>query len=211
MFIKHYTSDIDLIDKEFSLAENHLYYFYSTIAAMEKYVETYKEDSISEIREDDISEKIISDFIKDIDDDFNTVAALSNLHGIFKYVNNIMKTAKKGERVKTANTIKKILENLHEVYGIIGLFKQEPKDFVQSDLLQQVTSAHFLILPILQKTNTILRVNSFLLFPLFQVLSSSEYDLRTSGFLLFLLEYQGPLQYPKRFDFQNKSESAPHA
>jgi len=130
MFIKHYTSDIDLIDKEFSLAENHLYYFYSTIAAMEKYVETYKEDSISEIREDDISEKIISDFIKDMDDDFNTVAALSNLHGIFKYVNNIMKTAKKGERAKTANTISKILESIHEVYGIIGLFGQNPEEFI---------------------------------------------------------------------------------
>jgi len=130
MFLKHYTSDIDLLDKDFSLAESHLYYFYSTINAMEKYIEDFKDETILELREDDISEKIISDFINDMDDDFNTVAAISNLHGIFKYVNNIMKTAKKGERVKTANTIKKILENLHEVYGIIGLFKQEPKDFI---------------------------------------------------------------------------------
>lgn len=127
---KHYTSDIDLLDRDFSLAESHMYYFYSTIDAMEKYVEAFKDDSSTESREDDISAKIISDFIKDMDDDFNTAAAISNLHGIFKYVNNIIKTAKKGERVKTANTIANILQSLHEVYGVIGLFGQKPEEFI---------------------------------------------------------------------------------
>jgi len=130
MFLKHYTSDIDLLDKDFSLAESHLYYFYTTISAMEKYIKDYKNDAILDIREDDISEKIVSDFVEDMDDDFNTVAAISNLHSIFKYVNNIIKTAKKGDRVKTANTIQKILKNLQEVYGIIGLFKQNPQEFI---------------------------------------------------------------------------------
>ena len=131
MFSKHYTSDIDLLDGEFNLAESHMYYFYSTIDAMEKYIKTFKNESISEdVREDDISDKIISDFIEDMDDDFNTAAALSNLHSIFKYVNNIMKTAKKGDRVNTANTLVKILNNLHEVYGVIGMFKQNPEDFI---------------------------------------------------------------------------------
>ena len=41
-----------------------------------------------------------------------------------------MKTAKKGDRVNTANTISKILESLYEVYGIIGLFKQNPEQFI---------------------------------------------------------------------------------
>lgn len=131
MFSKHYTSDIDLLDGEFNLAESHMYYFYSTIDAMEKYIKTFKNESIGEdVREDDISDKIISDFIEDMDDDFNTAAALSNLHSIFKYVNNIMKTAKKVERVNTANTLVKILNNLHEVYGVIGMFEQNPEDFM---------------------------------------------------------------------------------
>lgn len=130
MFSKHYTSDIDLLDGEFNLAESHMYYFYSTIAAMENYVEAFKSESTSAVREDDISAKIISDFIRDMDDDFNTAAAISNLHGIFKYVNNIMKTAKKGNRANTANTIVKILESLYEVYGVIGLFGQNPEEFI---------------------------------------------------------------------------------
>ncbi len=130
MFSKHYTSDIDLIDSEFALAESHLYYFYSTIIAMENYIKNFKNESIKDKRDDDISEKIISDFIENMDDDFNTVVAISNLYSIFKYVNNIMKIAKKDEKAKTVNTIEKIIENLHEVYGILGLFSQNAEQFV---------------------------------------------------------------------------------
>lgn len=130
MFSKHYTSDMDLLDGDFALAESHMYYFYSTIAAMEKYIASFKDDSNTAIREDDISAKVISDFIRDMDDDFNTAAALSNLHGIFKYVNNVMKTAKKGNRVNTANTLINILKNLREVFGVIGMFGQNPEEFV---------------------------------------------------------------------------------
>lgn len=130
MFSKHYTSDMDLLDGDFSLAESHMYYFYSTIAAMERYIVSFKDDSITAIREDDISDKVISDFIQDMDDDFNTAAALSNLHGIFKYANNVMKTAKKDNRVNTANTLINILKNLREVFGVIGMFSQNPEEFV---------------------------------------------------------------------------------
>ena len=130
MFSKHYTSDIDLTDSEFSLAENHMYYFYSTIKAMEEYIKNYKDENITDLREDDISPKIISEFIQDMDDDFNTVAAISKLYGIFKYANNVMKTAKKNDRSKTANTIEKILKNIHEVYGIIGLLEQNPDNII---------------------------------------------------------------------------------
>lgn len=130
MFSKHYTSDIDLIDSEFALAESHMYYFYSTIKAMEEYIKNYKDENITDLREDDVSEKIISDFIQDMDDDFNTVAAISKLYGIFKYANNVMKTAKKNDRVKTANTIENILKNTHEVYSVIGLLEQNPDNII---------------------------------------------------------------------------------
>ncbi len=130
MLSKHYTSDIDLIDEEFNLAESHMYYFYSTIIAMQEYINIHKNDSCAEIRDDDISQKIISDFITSMDDDFNAALAISKLHSIFKYVNNAIKTAKKNEREKTANTFSKILESIHEVYGVLGMFKQKPEDFV---------------------------------------------------------------------------------
>jgi len=130
MLSRHYTTDMDLLDGDFTLSESHMYYFYSTIAAMEQYIKNFKDDSVTETRDDDISEKIISDFIEDMDDDFNSAAAISNLHAIFKYANNIMKTANKGNRLNTANTLINILDSLHEVYGIIGLFGQNPEEFV---------------------------------------------------------------------------------
>ena len=107
-----------------------MYYFYSTIKAMKEYIKNFKDENIEALREDDISENIISDFIQDMDDDFNTVAAISKLYGIFKYANNVMKTAKKNDRAKTANTIEKILKNIHEVYGIIGLLEQNPDNII---------------------------------------------------------------------------------
>ena len=127
---KHYTSDIDLQDREFSIAEKHIYYFYSTIINMQEYIKNLKDESIDRLRDDDISENIISEFIEVMDDDFNTVSAISKLHGIFKYANNIMKTAKKENKAYTANTLERILKNLHKVYGIIGLLNQNPEEYI---------------------------------------------------------------------------------
>ena len=131
MFSKHYTSDIDLLDGDFNLSEKHLYYFYSTMKDMLKYVQDFQNPAIDSLREDDISENIISYFIENMHDDFNTAAAIANLHSIFKYANNIMKTSKKEERAITANTINKILKNLHEIYGVIGLLSQNPDEFMK--------------------------------------------------------------------------------
>ena len=75
-----------------------------------------------------------------MDDDFNSAAALSNLHSIFKYVNVIMKNAKKNNREKTANTLAKILSNVKEVYGILGLFEQEPEKFLTEMKQKYVTN-----------------------------------------------------------------------
>ncbi len=42
---KHYASDMDLLDGDFSLAESHMYYFYSTLMAMERYINSFKKES----------------------------------------------------------------------------------------------------------------------------------------------------------------------
>lgn len=130
MFSKHYTSDMDLLDNDFSLAEKHMYYFYNVIKAIENFVSQYGGSVDGESVDGDISGNIIPKFIEVMDDDFNTSAAISELYGIFKYANNLMKTAKKANRVKVANTVAKILANVKEVYGILGLFVQDPDDFI---------------------------------------------------------------------------------
>ena len=71
------------------------------------------------------------DFIRVMDDDFNTSAAIAQLHIYFKYINNLMKIAKKNNRQQIANTLTKILDEVEEIYGILGFFKQEPEKFIE--------------------------------------------------------------------------------
>ena len=127
---KHYTSDIDLHDSDFQLAEGHMYYFYSTIKAMEDFISSNGGDATSEILEDEIPNTIISKFIEVMDDDFNSAVAIANLHTIFKYANNLMKSAKKANKQIVANTLAKALKDLKSVYKILGFFEQEPERFL---------------------------------------------------------------------------------
>ena len=132
MFSKHYASDMDILDSDYQLTEGHLYYFYSTIKEMKKFINQYEGNAQGDTLEDDISNDIVPNFINVMDDDFNTAAAISYLYGIFKYVNNIMKSAKKNTRQQTANTLAKIFENVKETYGtVLGLFNQEPDEFIK--------------------------------------------------------------------------------
>lgn len=130
IFSKHYTSDMDIQDSDFQLAESHLYYFYSTIKEMINFIKENNGDSNSEILNDDVPNTIITKFVEAMDDDFNSVAAIANLYNIFKYSNNIIKTAKKSNKQIIANTLSKIIKDLNEVYIILGLFEQEPEDFI---------------------------------------------------------------------------------
>lgn len=130
MFSKHYSSDIDILDNDYTLAESQMYYFYNTIKAMEDFINQYNGDAVGEKLEDDISSKIKEDFINVMDDDFNTPAAIANLHAIFKYANGILKTVKKDNRQKTANTLKAILDEVKDAYKVIGFFTQEPEKFI---------------------------------------------------------------------------------
>lgn len=130
MFSKHYSSDIDILDNDYTLAESQMYYFYNTIKAMEDFINQYNGDAVGEKLEDDISSKIKEDFVNVMDDDFNTPAAIANLHAIFKYANGILKAVKKDNRQKTANTLKAILDEVKDAYKVIGFFTQEPEKFI---------------------------------------------------------------------------------
>ena len=132
MLSKHYGSDVDILDEDYTLAEKHLYYFYNTIEKMNEFISQYEGNAKGEKVQDDISNTIKEKFIEAMDDDFNTTSALANLHAIFKYVNNLIKIANKGNRAQVANTLAKILEEVKEAYSILGLFEQNPEEFAKS-------------------------------------------------------------------------------
>lgn len=128
MFSKHYGSDVDLSDNDYSLAENHLNYFYTSIKEMNKYI---KDNLVKEYDvKDDIADSIIPKFVENMDEDFNTTASIANLYNIFKYANNIMKTSKDKTKEDIANILRNILKNVHEVYSVLGLFDQNPDEYI---------------------------------------------------------------------------------
>ena len=129
MLSKHYGSDVDILDEDYTLAEKHLNYFYNTISKMNEFISQYEGNAEGEKVQDDISNTVKEKFIEVMDDDFNTTAALANLYGIFKYVNNAIKTSNKGNRKQVANTLAKILEEVKEAYGVLGLLEQNPEEF----------------------------------------------------------------------------------
>lgn len=126
---KHYTSDIDILDNDFTIAEKHLYYFYNTIKDAKEYILKYK-DNTEKLLNDDITQSIKDKFITAMDDDFNTTIAISELYTIFKYINLKMKESNKANRNQTANTLANILDTLKELYEILGLFTQNEVSFI---------------------------------------------------------------------------------
>ena len=127
---KHYTSDIDIKDEDFDIAEKHLYYFYNTLNDAEKFISMYSKYQEKNVLEDDISIQIKDRFINAMDDDFNTAIVISELFNIFKYINLKIKNSNKDNRAIIANTLKNIVKISIELYNLIGLFTQTPIEFI---------------------------------------------------------------------------------
>ena len=108
-----YHTDINITEKLFQDAEKHLYNFYKVLLlAKEKFGEFSGNDS-----------KVEEDFDEAMRDDLNTSKAIS-------YLFNIFKEAKE----KIAKNDKIVIATLNSVitaYSLLGLFKEEPKVFVE--------------------------------------------------------------------------------
>lgn len=129
---KHYATDMDIHDSDYKIAEEHMYYFYSTIKKMNEFIMANAGDANGEKLDNETLKTIVPKFIEVMDDDFNSALAISNLHIIFRDINNMMKTANKANIQIVANTLAKALEDIKSVYKILGFFEQEPDEFISN-------------------------------------------------------------------------------
>ena len=125
---KNYSSDIDLGEKEFILAEQHLYYFYNTMNSINKFLE--KNIEMEQIQ-DEVADNIKNNFIEAMNDDFNTPVVIANLFAICKYVNTLLKNGKMPVNEK-AYILNKIRNEVIECYNVIGLFKENVEELINS-------------------------------------------------------------------------------
>ena len=123
---KNYSSDIDLGESEFALAEQHLYYFYNTINKINKFLEQNKE--MKEVA-NEVADGIEEKFIEAMNDDFNTPVAIANLFTDFKFVNNILKDSKVPNDEK-AYILNKLKTEIVRCYNIIGIFKENVEELI---------------------------------------------------------------------------------
>ena len=123
---KSYASDIDLGESEFALAEKHLYYFYNTINAIDKFLAQNTE--MKEVS-NEVADGIETKFREAMDDDFNTPVAVAELFADFKYVNNLLKDNKVSADEK-AYILNKIKTEIVRCYNVIGLFKEDVQGLI---------------------------------------------------------------------------------
>jgi cysteinyl-tRNA synthetase len=129
MLEKHYSTDIDLNEKVFSLAEKQLYYIYNTLAKINAFSSMYGNDASGRVIDKSVAENIEKNFTASMDDDFNTAAAISDLFYICRYVNTLM-VSKKYLKEDILATLTQIKEKLVQQFSIIGLLRESPEEFV---------------------------------------------------------------------------------
>ncbi|MDD4066927.1 MAG: cysteine--tRNA ligase [Clostridia bacterium] len=122
MLSKHYSTPLDLNDKEFAVSEMNLYYFYNTFKAIDE----LKDVVLKDYENNEVFKSINANFIKSMDDDFNTASAISELFQTFKYLNTLIKEN------KDLNILKAIKNEIIRVYSVIGLLQEDPARFVLS-------------------------------------------------------------------------------
>lgn len=123
---KSYSSDIDLGESEFALAEKHLYYFYNTMNAIDKFLALNTE--MKEVA-NEVADGIEAKFREAMDDDFNTPVAVAELFADFKYVNNLLKDNQVPADEK-AYILNKIKSEIVRLYNIMGLFKEDVQGLI---------------------------------------------------------------------------------
>lgn len=126
---KHYTTDIDILDSDFIVAQEHLYYFYNTLKQV-------KDIKLNIGNDEQIDYSVIDNFenkfIQAMDDDFNTPIVISELFNIFKYINNQLTIMDKQNSSSIYSTLIKLIEKIKQLYNIIGLFTHDEDEYIDN-------------------------------------------------------------------------------
>ena len=108
----NYRNDINVTDDLFPEAERHLTEFYTVIKAVE---DKFGKGSTG-------NAEIDKKFDADMDEDFNTALALSELYGLFK---NISSKLAKGDKTAAED-----VWQIRKTYSLLGLFKKDASEYL---------------------------------------------------------------------------------
>ena len=133
----HYRSPIDFADRYLADSYKSLGRFYEFLAHADQVGEGRTGQTRSELKEK---------FIKDMDDDFNTAAALATLNNELRRLNQLRgamaKMKKKSEEYQKARD--EILDGaagVRELGGVLGLFGRDPRKFLETAKTKKLKQA----------------------------------------------------------------------
>ena len=109
----NYRGDINVTDNLFPEAEKHLYVFYKVMADAKR----------AGAALDGTDAALDAEFDAAMDDNFNTAKALADLFGIFKRAAAMLR---EGDAAGANN----LLGQVKKTYGLLGLFRSEPEEFI---------------------------------------------------------------------------------
>lgn len=124
----------ELTAEHFLVSEKRLYYFYQTLNRIKNFANENSElnEHIAlhgRIIKPDIVDSINKSFVAAINDDFNTALVISDFLQIFKYCNALLTNANENPLHKLT-TLNKIYKSILIVANLIGIFFEEPEDFI---------------------------------------------------------------------------------
>jgi len=119
----HYRSEVDFTDKRLEGAEANLRRFYNTLDSLEdaKKDSVKRELTSGEKDFDDIVEKLRGEFVKAMDEDFNTPQALAAIFEMSKEINRFLDEQKQ----VNAEILEKVYDCFSELGKALGLFQKE--------------------------------------------------------------------------------------
>jgi len=119
----HYRSEVDFTDERLKGAEASLRRFYNTLDSLEddKKDSVKRELTSGEKDFDDIVEKLRGEFVKAMDEDFNTPQALAALFEMSKEINRFLDEQKQ----VSIELLEKVYDCFSELGKALGLFQKE--------------------------------------------------------------------------------------
>ncbi len=123
----HYRHPLGFSDKGLADAEQRMEYFYETLRKVDERV-AGKDFGKGALHGE--PGRFLTEFESQMDDDFNSAGALGALSGLFAQMNELTDKPPVKDKALVGRTLQALRENVRKVSGVLGLFEDEPAQWL---------------------------------------------------------------------------------
>ncbi|QRK08000.1 cysteine--tRNA ligase [Archangium violaceum] len=123
----HYRHPLGFTDKGLADAEQRMEYFYETLRKVDERVGG-KDFGKGALHGE--PGRFLTEFESQMDDDFNTAGALGALSGLFALMNELTDKPPVKDKALVGRTLQALREDVRKVSGVLGLFEDEPTQWL---------------------------------------------------------------------------------